>query len=75
MQFILINCTPKLQTMGINTSVDGWQPLLSNKLNGYVTFESWSYDYGADTLIVTPVSGSTVSLNLTDFGDAGGVIL
>lgn len=75
MQFILLNCTPKLKAMGIDPSLDGWQTQFSNKLMDYVSFESWSYDYGADTLIIIPVNGSTVSLSITDFGDAGGVLL
>lgn len=75
MQFILTNCTPKLQAMGINPSIQGWENQLSTKLSSYLTYDGWTYSYDTDTLIVTPTQGSTVSLNLTDFGDAGGVTL
>lgn len=75
MQFILLNCVPKLQALGIDPSVNGWQSLLDTKLKDYMTTEGWSYDYSTGTLIVTPVDGTTVSLNITDLGDAGGVQL
>jgi hypothetical protein len=75
MQFILLNCTPKLKSMGIDPSVSGWGDLLTNKLTSYVTLEGWDYDYVSDTLKITPAQGSNVSTNLTDFGDAGGVLL
>lgn len=75
MQFILLNCTPKLKTMGIDPSLSGWRDLLTNKLSTYVTLEGWDYDYLSDILKITPVDGTTVSLNITDFGDAGGVLL
>lgn len=61
--------------MGIYTNATGWRDTLSTKLSSYLTVEGWSYDYVADILLVTPVSGTTVSLNLTDFGDAGGMTL
>lgn len=75
MQFILLNCTPKLKAMGIDPTVSGWGDSLTSKLKAYVTLAGWDYDYVSDTLKITPVDGTTVSLNITDFGDAGGVLL
>lgn len=61
--------------MGIYTSVSGWQDQLSTKLSSYVTSENWSYNFETDVITIVPAAGTTVSLNLTDFGDAGGVVL
>lgn len=73
MKFILLNCTPKLKTLGIDPAVSGWGDMLTTKLSSYVTLEGWDYDYITDILKITPIQGSTVSTNLTDFGDAGGI--
>lgn len=75
MQFVLLNCTPKLKALGIDPTVEGWLYLLEQKIPTYVTPQGWDYDYVTDTLRITPVDGTTVSLNITDLGDAGGVEL
>lgn len=75
MQFILLNCTPKLKILGIDPSVEGWQDLLVQKLSSYATVQGWNYDYVSDTLRIIPVDGTTVSLTITDLGDPGGVEL
>lgn len=75
MQFILLNCTPKLKALGIDPTVNGWQDQLATKLATYATLDGWTYDYVSDTLIITPSPGASVSLNLTELGDPGGMTL
>lgn len=75
MRFILLNCTPKLKAMGIDPTVSTWGSQFESKIASYATLAGWTYDPVSDTIVITPVDGTSVSTNLTDFGDAGGMML
>lgn len=65
----LVNCNNYFLVKGIDITKIGWQEILQYKLQGYLAFNGWSYDFGLDKLTIDCSEGTLVPDNITDFGE------